>query len=80
MRRRAVHDDHPVVELTGQIGDHRIQIDAFIGDMHGDQAVGLHVPRVEGERLPGQQVNRNGIAVEGIEDQHVKILRRFPLQ
>ena len=48
--------------------------------MKGDDAAGLHVPLVDGERLGGDEVNGNRVARKRVDREHVEILFRFALE
>ena len=63
-----------------EVHDHRFEIQAPIGDMHGNDAVGFHVSLVNHERFPRQQMDRDRVAVERIERKQIEILRRLAFQ
>ena len=56
------------------------EVEVAVGDVEGDHAVGLHVAQVDLHRLAGDEVYGNGIAREGVDGQHVEILRRLALE
>ena len=55
----------------------RLQIDMLVGDVEGEDAAGSEVALVEGDGLGGEQMQRDGVAGECIDDQHVEVLRRL---
>ena len=62
--------------------DHGAQVEEAVGDVHREHAVRLQVAEIEFEGLPGQQVDGHRVAGEGVDDQHVELLRflAFELQ
>ena len=49
----------------------------MIGDMKGEDAAGNEVTLVERDSLRGEQMERNGVAGECIDDENVEVLRGF---
>jgi len=42
--------------------------------------VPLQVAEIQGERFCGKEVNRDGVARKGVDDEYVELLRRFALK
>ena len=58
---------------------HGLQVQHPVRDIDGDHTVRIpEVLQVQTERLAGQQVSRDGVGAEGIENQHVELLRAHP--
>ena len=51
-----------------------------VGNVHGQDAVGPQMSKVKLKSFDGQQVNRNGVAGEGIDGQEIKLLRWLAFQ
>src|SRR5437660_9304858 len=64
-----------VMEMAGEIEHDRLEIEVMIGDMDGNNAVGLEMALVNVERFFGQQMDGNGIAAERIQGQQIELLR-----
>ena len=50
------------------------EVEVLVGDVEGEDAVGGQVLEVELERLGGEQVERDGVAGEGIDGEDVEAL------
>lgn len=65
---------------TGVLGgclDDRCEIQIAVRDMHSQDPVGLQVFPIEAKRLRCEEMNRNGIAGEGIDHKDVEALRNL---
>ena len=51
------------------------EIEVLVGDVEGEDAVGLEVAEVELDGLSGEQVQRDGVAGEGVDGEDVEVLR-----
>ena len=60
--------------------DGRAEIHMLIGDVEGDDAAGREVAAIERQRLGGEQMKRDGVAGERIDDEHIKVLRGLMLE
>ena len=59
---------------------HGAEIEVTVRDMRRDDAIWGEMSAIDGEGFGGQQVNRNGIAGEGVENQHVVLLTFAPFE
>lgn len=64
-------------EVFGQFSDDFEQVQVNGGQVKGEGAVGFEVFEVDFHGLFREQVDGDGIAAEGIEDEEVEILRGF---
>ena len=62
---------------VGQQFDGRRKIDVPVRDVKCEYAVRRKVAPVKRQGLRGQQMDRDGVAREGIDDQNIELLRRF---
>ena len=58
-------------------GDFGLEIDVLIGDVEGEDSAGSEVALVERDGLRGEQMQRNGVAGECVDDEDVELLRGF---
>ena len=72
----------PVVEVQGtQLAffrrphDDGFEVEVAVGDVDGDDPTWAQVLTVRGESLEREQVHGDGVAAEGVEDDHVVVLR-----
>ena len=63
-----------LAEVVGGSLDHGLQVEEAVGDMHREHAVRLQMPEILFEGLAGQQVDRDRVAGEGIDDEHIELL------
>src|SRR2546423_14459392 len=56
---------------------HRDQVEEAVRDVEGDDAVGLHMPEIDPERLARDEMHRDRVAREGVDREHVEVLRRL---
>ena len=75
-----VNHHHVVMTFTGDIRDHRLEVQALVRDVHRNDAVGLEVPVIDREGLAREQVDRGGVAVESIQGEQVELLRGLPFE
>ena len=65
------------VRIRSEQCDLRCEVEVLVGDMEGEDAAGGEVNLVEGHGLRGEQVERDGVAGEGVDDQDVEPLWRL---
>src|SRR4030095_2704869 len=53
----------------------RLKIEMTVADVNGDDSVRLERPEVQSERFSGQEMRRNGIAVERVQHEDVERLK-----
>ena len=77
----AVHD-HGRLQPEGfrQTVDRKAEVKVAVGDVHGQHAVRVQVVQVDLERLAGQQMERDRIPTERVQDQHIESVRSLPGQ
>src|SRR6266849_8591557 len=76
-----VHPSHLQSRMLWSRDDRRLQVQVGIGNMDRQNPRRLsQFPDVNFKSLLRQQVHRNGVAAEGIHDQHIEILRFVALQ
>src|SRR5579863_1780986 len=68
----ALHAGGPGQECYG-----RGEIDVAVGDVKGKDSVGGEVATIESESLGGEQVDGDGVAGKGVDDQDIKALGLF---
>ena len=73
------HQHRVRAQLLGEAGHDRDQVEEAVGHVEGDDPVGLHVAQIGAERLARDEVHRNRVAREGIDREHVEVLRRLAL-
>jgi len=61
----------------GENRDGRFEIDVAVGDVEGEDSARREMAAVELEGFAGEQVDGDGVAREGVDDEHVEVLRRF---
>ena len=66
--------------MLGELEHDRGQIQVLIGNVDRNDAARPQVALVKLKTFMGQQVDGNGIAAECVEDQQIKLLRRFALK
>ena len=66
--------------MAGDRQNDRIERQVGVRDVGSDDAVGLQMLQVNLERFGGEQVRGDGVAAEGIEHQHIKLLRLLALE
>ena len=59
-------------QLRCQPSDHRLEIQMAVGDVERNHPVGCDRPQVGLQRFKGQQMGRDGIGAERIDDQQAK--------
>ena len=60
-----------------QQGDRRPQGDMTIRDVKGQNAARVQMFSIDGQRLGGEEVDRNGVARECVDNEDVEVLRGF---
>ena len=58
--------------IGGQSCDDGRKVEVFVRDMERNHASVGNLPAVQGERLPGQEVCRDRVPGEGIDDQQIE--------
>lgn len=61
----------------GEGGEFGFEIDILVGDVEGEDAVRCEVSLVEGDCLGGEQVERDGVSRESVDDEEVVVLSWF---
>src|SRR5205809_1176954 len=77
---RTLDEDGVFAKLLCSCGHHRIQIQIPVRNMDRQDSVGPQMTKVELKSLDGQQVNRDGIAGEGVYREQIKLLARQAFQ
>src|SRR6266851_4460596 len=60
-----------------ELRDLRGEVEVLVGDMKGQDAVWGEVFPIECDGLGGEQVERDGVSGEGVDDEDVEVLRGF---
>src|SRR5215472_3366354 len=60
--------------ILGQRGDHRGEIEMTVADVEQENAVSSELPLVERERLTGQEVQRDAVRAERIDDDRIVMM------
>jgi hypothetical protein len=68
------------VELVGDAFDHGHEVEIAIGHVERNHAVGLHVLEVDLDCFARDEVHGNRVAREGVDREHVEVLRRLALE
>ncbi|MFM2095298.1 MAG: hypothetical protein RIS70_2422 [Planctomycetota bacterium] len=61
--------------MMSQAADHRDQVEKSIGNVHQKQSVGAQMCQIGCDAFRGQQMNRNRIVAERIENQEIERLQ-----
>ena len=56
------------------------QVEITIRDVEGDDASWLHVLAIDRQRFRSEQVHRDRVAGEGVDGEHVELLRRLAFE
>ena len=59
------------LQPRGRSAQHATEVEVDVAHVHREQAAPAQVAQVEGDRLLGEQVHRDGAAAEGVDHQHV---------
>jgi hypothetical protein len=57
--------------IRGQTGDYRTKVKPLAGDVEQDSPVGCKLPKIQRHRLPRQQVHRDTVGTECIDNQSI---------
>ena len=66
--------------VGGEALDDGLEVEVTVGNVDRDDAIGLEVAQVEGERLGGEEVDGDGVAAEGVEGEEIEVLRLLAVE
>ena len=77
---RRIDEEAGQTKFLRQSHDDRAEIEIIVADVDRDGAILAHVAKVNLHRLAGEQMGRHRVSAEGIQHQHIELLRRFIFQ
>src|SRR4051794_20658026 len=74
------HEHGPQSEVGAQLLNYGLEVKELVGHVEHEYPVRIEVAQIGRDGLAGQQVSRDRMAAEGVEDEQIELLGLLALQ